>query len=154
MEAYSLYLRGLYLANRLLIAEAVEVFEQAFGKDPNFATAHAALAYQYALLGYNAIMRPREAYTIASRYANHATDLRPSLPNALFAKGWISTFYDWDWIGAERYLKFAIAGNQNTGASERAKNLNGPLHLSRTLYHADQPMGRPAGAEAETAPYP
>jgi TolB-like protein len=120
IEAYNLYLRGLYLANRLLIADAAEVFEQAVGRDPNFAAAHAALAYQYALLGYNAIMRPREAYAIASRYASRAIDLSPSLPNALFSRGWISTFYDWDWIGAERYLKLAIAGNQTTGGAHHA----------------------------------
>jgi TolB-like protein len=120
MEAYNLYLRGLYLANRLLIAEAAAVFEQAVGKDPNFAAAHAALAYQYALLGYNAIRQPREVYTIATRCARRAIDLCPSLPSALFCRGWISTFYDWDWVGAERYLKLAIAGNQNTGGAHHA----------------------------------
>ena len=120
MEAYNLYLRGLYLANRLLIAEAAEVFEQAVSTDPNFADAHAALAYQYSLLGYTATRRPAEAYTIATRHATRAIELSPSLPHALFSKGWISTFYDWDWIGAERYLKAAIAGNQNTGGAHHA----------------------------------
>jgi len=120
IEAYNLYLRGLYLANRLLIAEAAEVFEQVVKRDPNFAAAHAALAYQYALLGYGAKMRPREAYTIATRCARRALDLSPSLPSALFCRGWISTFYDWDWIGADRYLKLAIAGNQNTGGAHHA----------------------------------
>jgi TolB-like protein len=120
MEAYNLYLRGLYLSNRLLIAEAADVFEQAVTKDPNFAAAHAALAYQYALLGYGAIRRPVEAYAIAGRYAGRAIELSPSLPSALFSRGWISTFYDWDWVGAERYLKLAIAGNQNTGGAHHA----------------------------------
>jgi len=119
-EAYNLYLRGLYLANRLLVAEAAEVFEQAVRRDPNFAAAHAALAYQYALLGYNAIRRPKEAYTLSRRYAESALELSPSLPSGLFCKGWISTFYDWDWIGAERYLKLAIGGGQNSGGAHHA----------------------------------
>lgn len=119
-EAYNIYLRGLYLANRLLIAEAADAFQQAVRKDPNFAAAHAALAYQYALLGYNGVMRPKEAYAIASRYTERAIDLSPSLPNALFCKGWISTFYDWDWIGAERYLKLAIRGSQNNSGAHHA----------------------------------
>jgi adenylate cyclase len=119
-EAYNFYLRGLFLANRLLVPEAVKAFEQAVEKDPHFAAANAALAYQHSLLGYESAVRPQAAYAAASHYAARALEQSPRLPAALFAKGWIATFYDWDWVAAERYLKQAIVGNQQSSGAHHA----------------------------------
>jgi len=120
IEAYNLYLRGLYLTNKLAYPEAVEVLEEAVKRDPAFAAANAALGGLHGLLGYESYVRPKEAYAIAARYTNRALELNPTLPSALLSQGWISTFYDRDWTGAERYLKRAIAGNQSVASARHA----------------------------------
>ena len=64
LDAYHLYLKGrYYLAKRThdSLNSAVEEFNQALGKDPNYAQAYSGLAYAYVLLLDRGIMRPGEA---------------------------------------------------------------------------------------------
>jgi len=54
-EAYRLYLKGRYQVNKLEVEDlkaAVGLFEQAIGRDPNYAAAYAGLADASASLGY------------------------------------------------------------------------------------------------------
>ena len=51
-EAYQLYLRGQYLASKRFGEsghQAIEYYEQAVGKDPDYAAAYAAMAYSCVL---------------------------------------------------------------------------------------------------------
>ena len=53
-EAYQLYLKGRYLANRATAAglkKSIEYFEQAIDMDPGYALAYAGLADSYSELG-------------------------------------------------------------------------------------------------------
>jgi TolB-like protein/tetratricopeptide (TPR) repeat protein len=53
-EAYELYLKGMYHWHERSagsIARAIDLFQQAIGRDPTFARAYAGLAFAYAVLG-------------------------------------------------------------------------------------------------------
>ena len=119
-EAYDLFLKALSLGNRLLLPEAITELELAIKRDPGFASAHAALAYLYALLGYEFRLHPKDACPTAKKHARRALELNPSLSSAHFALGWISTFYDWNWEAAEQALRRAIHGNQAMALAHHA----------------------------------
>ena len=115
-EAYQDYVKGrYYLAKRThdSLNSAVEEFNQALGKDPNYAQAYSGLAYAYVLLLDRGIMPPGEAAPKIRRAAQRAIDLDPALaePHAVLAA--VREEVDWDWLGAEAEYHKAIELNPN-----------------------------------------
>jgi TolB-like protein len=109
-EAYQLYLQGRYHWNKGTIPafkKAIEYFQQAIDKDPNYALAYAGLADSYLLLGSYWVEAIPEAKTAALK----AVQLDPALAEAHIAAGHIKLRFDWDWQGAERELKRGIELN-------------------------------------------
>ena len=91
LQAYDLYLRGRGYARRRQRQDmevAVQMFENAVILDPKFALAHAAIAnvstQVYVNFGRSPIWMER-----AVKAAETAAALRPDLPEALVAQGWI-----------------------------------------------------------------
>jgi serine/threonine protein kinase/Tfp pilus assembly protein PilF len=91
LQAYDLYLRGKGYARRRQRQDmevAAQMFENAVILDPKFALAHAAIAnvgtQLYVNFGRNPIWMER-----AVKAAETAAVLRPDLPEALVAQGWI-----------------------------------------------------------------
>ncbi|HEV7837348.1 MAG TPA: serine/threonine-protein kinase, partial [Gemmatimonadaceae bacterium] len=89
LEAYDLYLRGLYLVERRGpgVAQAANYFTQAIAKDTSFAKAYAALSTALALSQY---FTPTPAYSVEGKTiaaANHALAIDPRLaePHAALA---------------------------------------------------------------------
>jgi serine/threonine protein kinase len=115
-EAYNLYLKGRYCWNRRHesgIQKAIELFQQAVEKDPLYAPGHVGLADCYntsALLGY---MDPRVVFAKSKEAVAKALDIDAELAEAHASLGWIKTFYDWDWAGAEKEFSRAIELNPN-----------------------------------------
>lgn len=113
-EAYQLYLKGRASLNKLIpdrIEKAIDQFQQAIQKDPNYALAYAGLADCYSLLSNS---------TEARRAATEALTLDNSLGEAHESLGLIKWFYDWDWRSAESEYKSAIELNPNSpSAHER-----------------------------------
>jgi TolB-like protein/tRNA A-37 threonylcarbamoyl transferase component Bud32 len=103
-EAYHLYLRGRYYWNkRTALREGLRCFEQAVEKDPGYAPAYAGLADSYAVMGYTpyAVMPPHQAMPRARAAARRALEIDPELAAAHACLGFVKTYYDWDWAGAE-----------------------------------------------------
>ena len=109
------YLKGRYYWN-LRTAEgtqkAIASFEQAIALDPGHAPSYAGLADTYAVLGYQS-PTPVEMFAKAEAAAARALALDRHLAQAHASLGLIRFFHDWDWKGAEKEFRLALAGNPN-----------------------------------------
>jgi tetratricopeptide (TPR) repeat protein len=111
-EVYDLYLRGRHFLgqrDRGGFQKGIAHFEQALAQDPGYAPAWAGLADAYALLGYGGHLRPREAMPRALDAVRRALALDGTLAEAHASLGIVHLIYDWDWDGAARELRAAIA---------------------------------------------
>ncbi len=116
-EVYNLYLKGLYFL-RMYTAdgfqEAIKYFEKTLKKDPNYALAYYGLAEVFIAISYWANVPPNEAYPKAKEYAKKALEIGENIGEAHAALGLVYTFYDWDWIEAERELTKALELNPSS----------------------------------------
>src|SRR5258706_5527034 len=113
-EAYHAYLKGRYFWNKRTEGElkkGIEYFQQAIDIDQRYALAYAGLADCYAVLGNFSFLSPEAAYPKAKAAAVKALEIDDTLPEAHTSLAWVKTQYDWDWAGAERKFKQAIALN-------------------------------------------
>jgi TolB-like protein/DNA-binding winged helix-turn-helix (wHTH) protein/Tfp pilus assembly protein PilF len=115
-QAYDLCLKGLYFWNKRTVPgfqQAIEYFQQAVAKDPNYAPAYAGLANSYALMpGYT--LAPAAKYMPKAREAAvRALQIDDNLPEAHVALALILENYDWDWSTAEKEYRRAIELNPN-----------------------------------------
>jgi eukaryotic-like serine/threonine-protein kinase len=111
-KAHSLYLRGRYAWNKRTqegVAEGIRYFEQAIAEDPRYAAAYTGLADSYALEGDYRSTPVTEGFEKAKRYARTAIELDETLAEAHASLAWSLFIYDWDWAGAEREFRRAIA---------------------------------------------
>ncbi len=109
--AYRAYLRGRYQWNKRTkdgFLRAIEHFQEAIERDPNYALAHAGLADAYNVLGYYNFLPPRETYPRAKAAATRALEIDDSLVHAHASLGYARLFFDWDWAGAEASFLRAI----------------------------------------------
>jgi len=112
-EAYHLYLKGrFYWAKRTPenTKKALDFYQQAIEKDPNYALAYAGVADCYAHLGFApyGTMRPTDAYPRAKAAAQKALSLDGSLGEAYASLGLCAFFYDWDWAASERAFRRSL----------------------------------------------
>ncbi len=112
-EAYHLYLKGrFYWAKRTPdnTKKALDHYQQAIEKDPNYALAYAGVADCYAHLGFTpyGTMKPSDAYPRAKAAAQKALSLDGSLGEAYASLGMSAFFYDWDWAASERAFRRSI----------------------------------------------
>ncbi len=151
-DAYDLYLKGQYFLNKRTAAdleEAIQYFQQAIAKDPNYARAYAGLADCYVLMGgYSERIQP-ERMLKARAAALRALQIDQNLSEAHTALALIAQNYEWDWQTSEKEFRRAIELNPNyatahhwyaehlmwrgrfdeaLGESERARELD-PLSL-------------------------
>ena len=115
-EAYDLYLKGRYFWNKRTpqgFQQAIECFEQAVTKDPNYARAYAGLADSYALMSAYDVAPPSELIPKARTAAVKALELDEKLAEAHVSLGVIAQNYDWDWQTAEMEYRRAIELDPN-----------------------------------------
>jgi len=115
-EAYEAYLRGRYFWNKRTadgLQKAIEYFDEAIQKDPEYAQAYAGLADSYALLGNSdfTVLRPQEAYPKAKAAATRALELDNSLGEAHTSLAFSLGVFEWNWDAAEKEFRLAIALN-------------------------------------------
>jgi adenylate cyclase len=113
-EAYDLYLRGRFFWNKRNkegYRKAIEYFQQAIDKDPNYALAYAGLADSYALLSNYIVFPPKEAMPKAEAAALRALQVDDTLAEAHASLAFVKMSYHWDWLGAEKEFKRAIELN-------------------------------------------
>jgi len=115
-EAYDLYLKGQYFFNQRNVAgfeQAIDYFQQATTKDPNYARAYAGLADCYALLGGYSDRPQTDFMPKARAAALRALDIDGNLAEAHTALALIVQNYDWDWKTADKEFRRAIELNPN-----------------------------------------
>jgi TolB-like protein/DNA-binding winged helix-turn-helix (wHTH) protein/Flp pilus assembly protein TadD len=112
--AYDAYLMGRYSLTTQSaqgIKKGLPAFQQAIALDPTYAPAYAGLADTYSLLANYFVLPPREAFPIAEVAARKALELDADSPEAHTALAYPEHHYRWDWAGAEREYKTALALN-------------------------------------------
>ncbi len=115
-EAYDLYLRALQLRTDLnpdALERATDLLDRAIELQPDFALAYAAKA---SVLEPRVLFRqiPQAEGLRAARAAiDRAFALDPRNGEAHVARGILQLFWEWDWAGAERSLRRAVALDPN-----------------------------------------
>jgi TolB-like protein/tetratricopeptide (TPR) repeat protein/tRNA A-37 threonylcarbamoyl transferase component Bud32 len=113
-EAYEAVVKGRFHLTQLRPDSqqtALQYFEGALKKDPNYAAAYAGIAMVWTSRGHMGIIETREASVNARPYAKQALQLDDQLADSHLLNGTISLYLDWDWPAAERYLRRAIELN-------------------------------------------
>jgi TolB-like protein len=143
MEAYDLYLRGLFLSDKSTeeaLRKSLEFFERALDKDPRFARAWTSIAKSWLWLA-DAYVEPLEAYSKVREAAVNAINIDDSEAEAHVYLAETKRILDWDLRGAEaEYIRaFEIDSNSTpsnyfiaafyAAVGDRDKALT---HLSRT----------------------
>ena len=115
-EAHQLYLRGRYFWNKRTGADfkkAIDYFNQAIDKDPNYALAYAGLADAYVLLPAYAEASPKESLPQAKAAALKALELDSTLGEAHATLANALVAYDLNFTEANREFERAIELNPN-----------------------------------------
>ena len=119
-EAYQFYVKGrFYLAQRTRegLYKALDQFNQASAKDPNYALAYAGVADVYILLSDRGWVSNDEASPKIRNGVRRAMELDPTLAEPHAALAVLKEVADWDWAGAEAEYRKAIALNPNDATS-------------------------------------
>jgi len=113
-EAYQLYLKGRYYWNKRTeegFNRAIEYFNQAVDKDPNYAPAYAGLADSYILMAEYHFLPSKEAFPKAKPAVIRALEVDETLAEAHTSLAAVKRDYEWDWEGAEREFRRALELN-------------------------------------------
>jgi TolB-like protein/Tfp pilus assembly protein PilF len=118
-EAYQLYLRGRFYWNKRTaesVNKAMDYFQQAIDRDPNYALAYAGLADCYYVTFFNNFTISQAESAAKSRAAaTKALELDPSLAESHVSMGQVLENFDWGFDGAEREFRRALVINPRYG---------------------------------------
>jgi Tfp pilus assembly protein PilF len=112
--ARELYLNGRYHWDKRTpedLNQAVNYYNQAIARDPNYAEAYVGLANCYSLLREFSAMPSEEAFPKALAAARKAIALDDSSAEAHTALAMVTFYWNWDAAGAEREFRRAIELN-------------------------------------------
>lgn len=104
-EAYQFYLKGRHHWNRWTeegFYKAIEYFQQAVERDPEYALAHTGIAESYVLLGWNSYLPPKDAFPKAKVAALTALRFDPDLGEGHTPLAAVLWLYDWNWPEAQK----------------------------------------------------
>ena len=111
IEAYTLFLKGLYFRSKITPADmlkAIDLFEQAIKLEPGYAAAYAYIAGTYSYLGSTGQVRPEKAFKIVNEYSEKALQLDDTIAESHLAKANAHMFYKWNPKAAYESLQKAI----------------------------------------------
>jgi TolB-like protein/Flp pilus assembly protein TadD len=114
--AYDATLRARWFWNQQTpdgFRRAAAAYREALAADSTHAPAWAGLADTYALIGIYDFLPPREVFPLARAAAERALAVDSTRAEAWTSLGIIQTAFDWDWAGAERSLRRALALNSS-----------------------------------------
>jgi TolB-like protein/Tfp pilus assembly protein PilF/predicted Ser/Thr protein kinase len=110
-EAYEAYLKGqfhLYKLTRPDLESALQYFEFALDKDPNYAQVYAGIAMVWAGRQQQGFVSAGEATPRAKAAAAKALELDSTLAEVHYTLASIRSWIDWDWEGGEAEFRRAI----------------------------------------------
>jgi serine/threonine-protein kinase len=119
MEAYDLYLQGLFLSDKSTeeaLRRSLEFFGRALDKDPRFARAWTGIAKAWLWLA-DAYVKPIEAYSNVRRAALNAINIDDSEAEAHVYLAETKRILDWDLRGAESEYLRALEIDSNSTTS-------------------------------------
>lgn len=111
-EAYELFLKGRYYHYKYTAEgwrRAIEFFEKAIEKEPNYAPAYAGMNTSWGFLWFLGFLPAEQAVPQMKAAAIKALEMDENLAEAHLSQAMISFFYDWEWQKAEQEFKRAIA---------------------------------------------
>ncbi len=120
-EAYVAYSKGRFYLNKPTpeeYAKGLTYMQQAIDMDPTNPLPYAALALGYCLIGHGT-SPPPDAFARAKAAALKAEELGGTLAETEAALGQIKLFEEWDWTGAEKTLRHAMALNPSLPDAQR-----------------------------------
>jgi len=118
LEAYNLFLMGRFFRNKNTFVDlnkAIEYYERSINIDSDYASAYAEMSVCYSLLAIYYYKPGKSVFPEASKAANRAVKIDPSVPEAHHAKGLVELFYNWNWESAKREFESAIGLNPDYG---------------------------------------
>jgi tetratricopeptide (TPR) repeat protein len=113
-EAYKDYLRGCYFANKRTpdtLKKAIEFFQRAIGKQPDYASAYAGLAEVYVWLNLMSVLPYSATYPQASTAVRKALELAEGLTEGLLANAFITSVYEAHRPSTTEEFERALASN-------------------------------------------
>jgi serine/threonine-protein kinase len=141
-EAYLLYLLGRFHYGRHTeegFRKALEYYEQAITREPNYGPAFAGLSGCYQWLCFWGYLSPNESLPKARVAAARALAIDSGLAESYWVSAGPKFLHDWDFIGAEREYKRALELDPNNAVAHQVYGV---------LFDV---MGRSAEAVAESA---
>jgi eukaryotic-like serine/threonine-protein kinase len=115
-EAYQLYLKGRFFWNKRTpesLKQAVDYFNQAVEKDPNYALAYSGVAESYVLFTMYSIALPNDCMPKAKAAALRANEIDDSLAETHTALGIYYSTFAWNQPAAEKEFRRAIELDPN-----------------------------------------
>jgi len=133
-EAHSLYLKGLYFSARPSpesYSKALDSFQAAIAKDPNFTLAYAGMATIFGGLGAMSLAPPAEMWPKAKAAFQKALSLDENLAEAHSIAALLAFYYEWDWEAAGRSFDRALSLNPGDAMSH---GIRGWFCLNRRMF--------------------
>jgi TolB-like protein len=112
--AYEWYLKGRYHWNRRSregLPKGIQCFQAAIAHDPAYAAAYAGLADCLTGMHTYCMAAPADSGAQGRGLAIRALDLEPGLAEGHASVGWVKTWFDYDFVGAEREFERCIELN-------------------------------------------
>ncbi len=113
-EAYGFYLKGRYFFYQYTSQgwqQSIESVNRAIESDASFAPAYSGLADAYLVAGTYGAIPSKEALVRGKTAAGRALQLDDNLASAHYALATAYSWYDWDWVVAEREFHRALELN-------------------------------------------
>lgn len=115
-DAHEAYLKGQFHRRNMGpgdLETALQYYELALEKDPDYAPAHAGTASLWATLSQHGLVPPAEANPKAKAAALRAVELDSNLAAAHSALASVRGWGEWDWEGADESYRRAVELNPN-----------------------------------------
>ena len=122
LEAYNLYLEARLLwnsRNKEKMYQAIEKYELALVKDPQFALGHVGIAECYNMIGGYGFSPPSIAYSKAKRALEQALKINENISEVHSSLGWYYYAYEYDFDNAEKSLLKALSLNPSSPEANR-----------------------------------
>lgn len=142
--AFDAYLRGTFAVHQRandILRQALNYFQEAVDRDPNYARAYAGISAACGLLAFYGGMVPAEAFRCEQPAIDHALQLDPQLAEAHSGRGFLLQVFHRDMPAAEREF----------GLGVRLRPYSGDAHHALALHLAIMNRSEEAVAEARRA---
>jgi TolB-like protein/DNA-binding winged helix-turn-helix (wHTH) protein/Tfp pilus assembly protein PilF len=123
-DVYDEYLKGRFYLSRLSadsLLQAVQHFNDAIGRDPEYAPAYSGLSDAYRRFDLQGLSAPLDAMPRAEAAARRALALDDTLAEAHASLAGVLFRYHWDWEGAGKAFDRSLALDANYAEGHRAQ---------------------------------